>query len=99
MIYAQVVGTVVATVKHAAFAGRTLLLCQPLTPDGAALGPQRIAVDRVQAGVGDRVLLLDEGTGSRQILGGESAGPIRTVVVGIVDAVSLAPDPSAGATP
>ena len=90
MILADVIGTVVATIKHPAFSGHKLLLCQPLDPQGRAHGKQRIAVDRVQAGVGDRVLLLDEGNGTRQILGAENAGPIRTLVVGVVDAVELA---------
>ena len=48
-----------------------------------------IAVDTVDAGVGDRVLLLDEGTGARQVLG-VSTGPVRTLVVGIVDDVTTA---------
>lgn len=89
MILAQVVGTVVATIKHAAFEGHKLLLCQPIDAVGRPLGGQRVAVDKVQAGPGDRVLLLDEGTGARQLLGGSAAGPIRTVVVGIVDEVAV----------
>jgi ethanolamine utilization protein EutN len=90
MILARVVGSVVSTIKHPAFEGHKLLLCQPLSPQGGDLGAQRIAVDRVQAGVGDTVLLLDEGTGTRQILGGaEQAGPCRTLVVGVVDAVEI----------
>lgn len=85
MILARVLGNVVATVKHPAFEGHKLLLCQPLDAHGAKAGGQRIAVDKAQAGEGDLVLLLDEGTGARQLLGGASAGPIRTVVVGVVD--------------
>ncbi|MCB9522301.1 MAG: EutN/CcmL family microcompartment protein [Myxococcales bacterium] len=89
MILAQVIGTVVSTIKNPAFAGHKLLLCQPLDPAGQPNGAQRVAVDRVHAGIGDRVLLLDEGNGTRQILGGDAAGPIRTLVVGVVDAVEL----------
>jgi microcompartment protein CcmK/EutM len=85
MILARVLGNVVATVKHPAFEGHKLLLCQPLDAHGNLAGGQRIAVDKAQAGEGDLVLLLDEGTGARQLLGGASAGPIRTVVVGVVD--------------
>lgn len=91
MILARVLGSVVATIKHPAFVGHKLLLCQPLDAHGAPHGGQRIAVDRVQAGPGDTVLLLDEGTGVRQILGGPAvSGPIRTLVVGIVDHLSPA---------
>ncbi|MCE7959735.1 MAG: hypothetical protein DYH06_17625 [Acidobacteria bacterium ACB2] len=45
-----------------------------------------IAVDSVGAGVGELVLVLDEGNGARQVLAAEGA-PVRSVVVGIVDAV------------
>ena len=87
MRLARVRGTVVATIKHPTYNGRTLLLCQPLTPDGRDKGEQVVAVDTVQAGEGDLVLLLTEGNGVRQILG-PNAGPIRTLIVGIVDEVT-----------
>ncbi len=89
MKLARVLGTVVSTVKHPTYIGKTVLLCQPLTPEGQHTGNQVVAVDRVQAGVGDHVLLLTEGTGVRQLLGPD-AGPIRTIIVGIVDQVDLA---------
>jgi microcompartment protein CcmK/EutM len=84
MILARVCGTVVATIKHPSFAGHKLLLCEALDAYGTPTGAQRIAVDRAQAGVGDVVLLLDEGTGARQILGVQG-GPVRTLVVAVVD--------------
>lgn len=89
MKLAKVIGNVVSTVKHPAFNGYTLLYCSVLTPQGEPDGSRIIAVDRVQAGVGDTVLILDEGNGARQILG-KQAQPVRAVVVGIVDAVELA---------
>ncbi|MCK6571482.1 EutN/CcmL family microcompartment protein [Myxococcota bacterium] len=88
MRLARVRGTVVATIKHPAYEGRTLLLCQPLGPDGRPKGDQVVAVDRVQAGEGDLVLILTEGNGVRQLVGPQ-AGPIRSLVVGIVDEVDL----------
>ena len=60
MILCRVDGTVVATVKHPAFLGRTLLIVQPITEAGAAVGKSFIAVDHAQAGEGDRVLVLRE---------------------------------------
>jgi len=48
-----------------------------------------LAVDVVQAGVGDRVLVLDEGNSARQVLGEEPNGPVRAVVVGVVDEVEV----------
>ncbi len=89
MRLAKVIGTVVATIKHRAYEGQKIMLCQPLDPQGEVMGRQMIAVDSVQAGVGDHVLILTEGTGVRQILG-KDAGPIRSVIVGIVDQVDLA---------
>jgi len=82
----RVLGTVVAAAHHVAYDGRTVLLVRPEGPDGELVGKGFIAVDHAQAGVGDRVLVLTEGTGVRQILGA-SAGPIRSLIVGIVDAV------------
>jgi ethanolamine utilization protein EutN len=56
---------------------------------GQATVKYDIAVDSVQAGVGDRVLVLDEGNGARQVLGVEPWGPVRCVIVGIIDEVDL----------
>jgi microcompartment protein CcmK/EutM len=89
MYIGQVAGTVVATVKHRMFEGRKLLLVERLDLDGGAGAKYDIAVDSVQAGVGDRVLVMDEGTGARQVLAVEPWGPVRAVIVGIVDAVDL----------
>ncbi len=86
MFLAEVVGTVVAPVQIAVLDGRKLLIVRPIKPDGSPTGKTRIALDSVQAGVGDRVLVLDEGNGGRQILGDPKA-PVKTIVVGVVDYV------------
>jgi ethanolamine utilization protein EutN len=86
MKLAKVVGTVVSTIKSPIFEGRALLLVDLLEPDGREAGGYLIALDTVGAGAGETVLILDEGTSARQIIGAAS-GPLRTVVVGIVDAV------------
>lgn len=83
----RVLGNITASVKHPAYAGRTLLIVQPLDATGADLGDSFIAVDNAQAGPGDRVLVLTEGNGVRQILKGGDQVPIRSLVVGIVDEV------------
>jgi microcompartment protein CcmK/EutM len=80
-------GTVVATIKDEAFRGRKLLLVDRLGLDNQPTGEYDICVDTVQAGVGDRVLVLDEGNGARQVLRLAEA-PIRAVIVGLVDDVS-----------
>ena len=86
MKLARVVGTVVSTVKSLVFDGRALLLVDLLEPDGREAGGYLIAVDTVGAGAGETVLVLDEGTSARQILGAPY-GPLRAVIVGVVDAV------------
>ncbi len=89
MYIGLVVGTVVATIKHEAFAGRKLLLVDQLDLAGHPSGEYDICVDVAQAGVGDRVLVIDEGNGARQILR-RAVAPVRAVVVGIIDDVQLA---------
>lgn len=83
----RVVGTVVSTISAPIFDGRRLLLCDLVDPSGKLEDDYTIAVAAVNAGPGDLVLILDEGTSARQIMGAEIA-PIRAVVVGIVDEVS-----------
>ena len=88
MFLARVVGEVVATIKHGDLEGRALLLVQPLTPTGEPTGRVAIAVDAAQAGVGDHVLVADEGNGAAQVLR-RARGAVRTVIVGVVDEVSV----------
>lgn len=89
MKLARVVGTVVSTIQTPALDGRKLLLCDYLDAQGEPTDRYVIAVDAVDAGAGEKVLILDEGNSARQILADHDA-PIRAVVAGIVDAV----DPS-----
>jgi microcompartment protein CcmK/EutM len=88
MVLAKVVGNIVATVKHAAFANHKLMLVRPVDERGEFAGETFIAVDNVQAGAGDTVLVLREGNGVRQILGQKNL-PIRSIIVGIVDEVNM----------
>jgi len=88
MYIGKVVGTVVSTIKISHLEGRKLLLIDQLDLGGGETGAYAIAVDVVQAGPGDTVLVIDEGNGARQILGLDP-GAIRAVVVGIVDQVAL----------
>jgi microcompartment protein CcmK/EutM len=88
MTLCRVEGTVVATVHHQSFDRRKMLIVQPLDEHGAAAGESFLAVDMVQAGVGDTVLVNREGNGNRQLLGMGAIVPIRSLIVGIVDAVT-----------
>ena len=87
MFLGRVIGNVVATIKHPALRDRKLLLVQPLTGEGSPTGKPTIAVDTVDAGVGDHVLVVDEGNGAAQALA-QPRGPVRTVVIGVVDEVA-----------
>lgn len=84
----RVEATVVSTISHPFFDGKRLLLCRLLDPSGEGSG-YTIAVDRVDAGVGDPVLIVDEGNSARQLFGLDT-GPVRAVIVGIVDEVDVA---------
>ena len=85
MKVARVAGTVVSTINHPFFDGERLLLCR-LVDRESDTGSYLICTDRVGAGSDETVLILDEGSSARQIYGVDT-GPIRSVVVGIVDDV------------
>ena len=86
MFLARVVGEVVATVKHAELRAQKLLLVRGVDPDGGATGRLQIALDTVDSGPSDLVLVADEGNSAAQVLR-RGRGAVRTVVVGVVDHV------------
>lgn len=83
----KVVGTVVSTINIPLFDEHRLLVCDIEEVDGEA-SAYTIAIDVVDAGIGDTVLILDEGNSARQILGLDT-GAIRAVIVGIVDELAI----------
>jgi ethanolamine utilization protein EutN len=89
MILGVAIGEVVSTLRHASLARRKLLLVRPATPEGKAEGEAFLALDTVGAGAGDRVLVVHEGNAAEAILGIPGA-PVRSLIVGVVDAVVLA---------
>jgi ethanolamine utilization protein EutN len=89
MYIGKVIGTVVSTIKIDHLAARKLLLVKMLDLQGQETDYYDIAVDVVQSGPGDTVLVIDEGNGARQILGLDP-GAVRAVIVGVVDEVALA---------
>ncbi len=86
VILARVQGQVVATIKHEAYANRRMLLLDRVDAAGREQGGYLVAVDAVDAGPGQTVLVIDEGNSARQVLGDPKA-PIRSVIIGIVDEV------------
>ncbi len=80
----RIIGPAPANVKHPAYAGLKLVLARP--ESGRPRGGVIVAWDRVDAGPGDRVLILREGGAAMRLLG-RGAAPVRTVIVGHVDRV------------
>ncbi|MDD5562934.1 MAG: EutN/CcmL family microcompartment protein [Thermoanaerobaculaceae bacterium] len=89
MILGRVSGEIHSTINHPFYDARKLLVIEKIDPNGHLTGDYLIAVDSVGAGAGERVLVLDEGNGARQVLDAPDA-PVRSVVVGIIDAIDLA---------
>lgn len=86
MILARVVGTVTSSDKDAELADYKLLAVQPLALDGSDEGDETIAVDLVDAGIGETVLLSREGNAARQVTGRERV-PLQNLLIGVVDRV------------
>jgi microcompartment protein CcmK/EutM len=95
MLIAHVIGELISTHKHASHVGRKALIVQPLDLDGSKRGDPVIAFDAVDAGVGDRVLLVTEGFSAMTSVG-RPQSPIDMAVVGVIDRVDL---DSLGGTP
>jgi ethanolamine utilization protein EutN len=88
MILGRVVGTVVSTVQHAFYQGKKQLMVRACLPNGELDGEKYVvAVDLVGAGVGQTVLVEDEGNSARQLMDAPT-GPVRSVIIGIVDEVT-----------
>ena len=88
MLIARVIGELISTHKHESHVGRKALIVQPLDLDGAKRGDAVIAFDAVDAGVGDRVLLVTEGFSAMTSVG-RPQSPIDMAVVGVIDRIDL----------
>lgn len=88
MIIARVVGNVVASQKHQSHEGKKILLIQPLDLDDQPMGDVVVALDAVDAGIGDRVLAVQEGFSAMTSVG-HTESPIDAAVIGVVDMVEL----------
>lgn len=90
MLIGRVIGEVVATHKHPSHEGRKLLLVQPLNLDGSARGDAVLALDAVDAGVGDRILLATDGWAASSATG-RPQSPIDMAVIGFIDQIDVLP--------
>ena len=88
MILGKVCGTVHSTINHPFYDNKRLLIVERLKKDGTLSGKYLIAVDSVDAGAGEVVLIVDEGNSARQIVNDKMA-PLRSIIVGIVDQIDF----------
>jgi ethanolamine utilization protein EutN len=88
MLIGRVIGDVVATQKVPSHVGRKILVVQPLNLDGSDRGEAVLALDAVDAGIGERVLLTAEGYSAMTAVGRPNS-PIDMAVIGVIDSVDL----------
>ena len=89
MILAKVIGNVVSSVTATGYPSRKIMVVQPVHPDGSFKGKSFLAIDTVQAGIGDTVLILEEGGSARIILDEPETFTIKAVIAGIVDHITV----------
>lgn len=89
MIIGKVIGNVVSTIKEKGYESRKIMIVQPILPDGKLIGKSFLAIDSVQAGIGDIVITIDEGGSARSVLKEPNAYTVKTVIAGIVDKISI----------
>ncbi|MDT5124045.1 MAG: hypothetical protein QOC96_3527 [Acidobacteriota bacterium] len=92
MILARVVGNIVATQKNPRYANARVMLCQQMTPEGEETGMTLLALDSVDAGEGDIVLIVQEGWGASTAATKEAGAAIDSAIVGVVDRIDLHAD-------
>ena len=84
MIIAQVIGTIVASVKTPSHRNWKLLIVRQIDHKGKFVSPSIVAIDAAKAGVGDCVLVMQEGNSIRSIMQ-DSKGAVDALVVGVID--------------
>ena len=89
MILAKVLGNIVATQKNERYESGRVMLCQQITPEGNETGSTVLALDAVDAGVGDTVLIVQEGWSASTVSTGKPGAAIDSAIVGVVDRIDL----------
>ena len=89
MIIAKVVGNIVATQKNQRYEGARVMLCEQMTPEGETTGHTVLALDSVDAGVGDTVLIVQEGWSASTSATGKAGAAIDSAIVGVIDRIDL----------
>lgn len=89
MIIAKVLGNVVATQKNHRYESARVMMCEQMTPEGDLTGHTVLALDSVDAGVGDTVLIVQEGWSASTSATGKAGAAIDSAIVGVVDRIDL----------
>lgn len=92
MILARVLGNIVATQKNPRYENARIMLCRQITPEGEELPTTLLALDSVDAGEGDTVLIVQEGWGASTAATGKVGAAIDSAIVGVVDRIDLLPE-------
>ena len=89
MILAKILGNIVATKKNHRYESARVMLCQQITPEGEETGATLLALDAVDAGIGDTVLIVQEGWSASTVATGKAGAAIDSAIVGVVDRIDL----------
>jgi len=92
MLLAKVLGNVVATQKNVRYENASVMLCQQITPQGEETGSTILALNAVDAGVGDKVLIVQEGWSASTAATGKAGAAIDSAIVGVIDYIDLLED-------
>jgi ethanolamine utilization protein EutN len=89
MILAKVLGNIVATQKNRRYENARVMVCQQISPEGEEMANTVLALDAVDSGVGDTVLIVQEGWSASTVATGKAGAAIDSAIVGVVDYVDL----------
>ncbi len=92
MIIARVIGNVVSTQKNQRYEGGRIMLCRKLTPEGDDTKTTLLALDSVDSGEGDTVLIVQEGLSASTATTGRPGAAIDSAIIGVVDHIDLLPE-------
>jgi len=89
MLLARVIGNVVATQKNQRYEGARVMLCRQISPEGEDTDYTTLALDAAQAGIGDIVLIVQEGWSASTASTKKAGAAIDSAIVGVVDTIDL----------
>ena len=89
MLIARVIGNVVATQKNQRYEGASVMLCRQIAPEGDDMDYTCLALDSVNSGVGDTVIIVQEGWSASTAATNRPGAAIDSAIVGVVDYIDL----------